>query len=335
MRIALDAMGTDDFPTPDVEGGIAAARELRCTVVLVGDEARLRAELAKHDTSGLGIEVVHAPDIVDMEDKPQDVVRGKPNSSMHIGMGLVESGDCAGFVTCGNTGAAHAIATLGKIRRIRGIHRPALTALVPMRGHPFILADVGANVDCKPEWLVQFAIMGSIYAERVMGRKNPRVALLSNGEEETKGYSLIHETTPLLRTSGLNFVGNIEPKEMAAGMMDVMICDGFVGNIFAKTLEAMGSTIFEAIRDETKISLRAKLGAGLMRPAFRRIYKQLDPFEIGGAPLLGVNGVVIIGHGRSNAHAVKNAVRQAKLAAEGGIINAIKAHLATVSSVIT
>lgn len=332
MRIALDAMGTDDFPGPDVEGGVLAARELGCTVVLVGDEAHLKPELAKHDTTGLSLEIVHASEIVDMEDKPQEVIRGKPNSSMHVGMSLVESGDCAGFVTCGNTGAAHAIATLGKIRRIRGIHRPALTALVPVRGNPFILADVGANVDSRAEWLVQFALMGSIYAERVMGRKNPRVALLSNGEEETKGNSLIQETIPLLRQSGLNFVGNIEPKEMTTGVTDVMICDGFVGNIFAKTLEAMGSNIFEAIRDEVNNSLRAKIGGALMRPAFRRIYKQHDPFEIGGAPLLGVDGVVIIGHGRSNANAVKNAVRQAKMAAEGGIINAIKDGLDTLTT---
>ncbi|PJF41410.1 MAG: phosphate--acyl-ACP acyltransferase [Phototrophicales bacterium] len=331
MRIALDAMGTDNYPAPDVEGAVLAAREFGCTVVLVGDEQRLKTELAHHNTVNLSIEIVHAPEVINMTDKPQDVVRNKPQSSMHIGMELVENGDCEGFVTCGNTGAAHAIATLGKIRRIRGIHRPALTALVPLRGSPFILADVGANVDCRPEWLVQFATMGSIYAERVMNRQNPRIALLSNGEEETKGNHLIQETIPLLRASGLNFIGNVEPKEMAAGVTDVLICDGFVGNIFAKTLEAMGSNIFSAIRYEVEHSIRAKIGALLMKPAFRRIYKQHDPFEIGGAPLLGVNGVVIIGHGRSNANAVKNAIRQAKLAVEGQIIEAIKEHLAKIA----
>lgn len=328
MRIALDAMGSDDYPAPDVEGGIAASREFGCTVVLVGDEAIIKPELAKHDTTGVSIEVVHASEIVDMSDKPQEVIRGKPNSSMHVGMELVEKGDCDGFVSCGNTGAVHAIATLGKIRRIRGIHRPALTALVPVSGNPFILVDVGANVDSKPEWLVQFAIMGSVYAERVMGRKNPRIGLLSNGEEETKGNNLIHEAIPLLQASGLNFVGNVEPTDMVDDVMDVMVTDGFVGNIFAKALEAMGTNIFNGVRSEATRDWRGKLGGLLMRPAFRRIYKQNDPFEIGGAPLLGVNGVVIIGHGRSNATAVKNAVRQAKQAVEGGIIDAIQEYLA-------
>ena len=327
MRIALDAMGTDDHPKPDVEGAIEAVKELDCTVVLIGDQDKLNAELALHADVPKGIEVVHSPQVITMEDKPKEIVRGKPESSMHIGLGLVESGDCDGFVTCGNTGAALAIATVSKVRRIKGIHRPALTSIVPVRGQPFILVDVGANVDCKAEWLVQFAMMASIYAERVLGRKSPRVGLLSNGEEEGKGYSLIHETGPLLQASDLNFIGNVEPKDITRDAMDVMVCDGFVGNIFAKTLEAMAITLFDAIRAEVDEDLRAKVGGLLMRPAFRRVYKSYDPFEIGGAPLLGLNGIVIIGHGRSNANAVKNAIRQAKLAAEGGIIDAIRAGL--------
>lgn len=327
MRIVLDAMGTDNFPKPDVAGAVAAAKDYGCTVVLVGDEATLKAELGRQEHIPDSIEVVHAPQLIFMADKPAEIVKGKPESSMHIGMGLVDSGDCDAFVTCGNTGAALAIATTSKIRRIRGIHRPALTSIVPVRGKPFILADVGANVDCKAEWLLQFAMMASIYAERVIGRPNPRVGLLSNGEEESKGYSLVHETTPLLQESGLNFIGNIEPKDITRDTMDVMICDGFVGNIFAKTLEAMGTTLFDALRAEVDGGLRAKIGGLLMRAAFRRVYKQHDPFEIGGAPLLGLNGVVIIGHGRSNANAVKNAIRQAMSAVEGQIVESIRAKL--------
>lgn len=324
MRIALDAMGTDDYPSPDVAGAVEAAKELGDTIALVGDEDLLKAELSKHKTAGLALEIVHAPQMISMEDRPAEAARTKLESSMHIGMALVESGEADGFVTCGNTGAALAVATLHKIKRIRGVHRPALTSIVPVRGKPFILVDVGANVDSKPEWLLQFAVMGSIYAERVLNRQKPRIALLSLGEEEGKGNALISEASKLLAQSDLNYVGNAEPKEMSTGRTDVLVCDGFVGNIFAKTLEAMGSNLFDAIRDEIDHSLRAKLGGFLMRPAFRRIFRQHDPFEIGGAPLLGVDGVVIIGHGRSNALAVKNAIRQAHQAVEGKIVEAIR-----------
>jgi phosphate acyltransferase len=323
MRIVLDAMGTDDYPVPDVAGAVEAARTYACSIVLTGDEKLLAAELNKHDNAGLDIEIVPSNVLVTMEDKPQEVVRKKAGSSIHVGMELVQNGEADGFVSCGNTGAIHAIGTLGKIRRIRGVYRPALTSIVPVRGKPFILVDVGANVDCKPEWLVQFAIMGSIYAERVLKLPNPRVALLSNGEEETKGYSLTHETTPLLREAGLNFIGNVEPKDSTTGATDVLVCDGFVGNIYAKSLEAMAITLFDAMRDEVANNMRAKIGGALMRPALRRVYSQHDPFEIGGAPLLGLNGIVIVGHGRSNALAVKNAIRQATEAAENGIVDAI------------
>lgn len=324
MRIAVDAMGSDDYPVPDVAGAVTAAREYGCSVILTGDQNLIQAELQKHDHAGLDIDVLHTDVMVTMEDKPQDVVRGKAGSSVHLGMELVQTGEADGFVSCGNTGAVHAIGTLGKIRRIRGVYRPALTSIVPVRGKPFILVDVGANVDCKPEWLLQFAIMGSVYAERVLKRPNPRVALLSNGEEDSKGYSLIHETTPLLRDADLNFIGNVEPKDSTTGATDILVCDGFVGNIYAKSLEAMGSTLFGTMREEVTKSLRAKIGAALMRPVLRSVYRQYDPFEVGGVPLLGLNGVVIVGHGRSNALAVKNAIRQAKEAAENGIVAAIR-----------
>lgn len=324
MRIAVDAMGSDDRPIPDVEGAVAAAREYHDTIILVGDKERIETELAKHDTSGLSIEVVHADEEVLMTDKPSVVARSKPGSSMHVGMQLVKDGKGDAFVTCGNTGAALAIATLRALRRIKGVRRPVLSTLLSFAGKRWILLDIGANADCKADWLEQFALMGSVYAERAMGLENPRVALLSNGEEEGKGNQLIKETDSLLRQGTLNYVGNIEPKELFAGEADVIIMDGFVGNVFIKTMESLAETLFGLIRSEIMHDTRSKLGGMLAKPAFKRVFKQLDPFEIGGAPLLGVNGVVIIGHGRTNALGVKNAIRQARQAVAGQIIDAIR-----------
>lgn len=327
MRIVLDAMGSDNFPAPDVEGAVLAAAEYGETIILVGDETRIKAELNKHNTTGLPIEIVHADQIITMEDKPSEVTRSKPNSSIHVGLGLVDSGQADAFVSCGNTGAVLSIATVQKVRRIRGIHRPALASIVMFRGKAVVLIDLGANVDSRPEWLSQFALMGKIYAELGLGLQNPRVALLSNGEEEGKGYSLIHDTMPLLREMNLNYVGNVEPKEVAKGAADVIVSDGFVGNIFAKTLEAMGSTVFSSVRDSVKGNLRATLGAALMKPTFKKLYKAYDPAEIGGALLLGVNGMVIIGHGRSDAKAVKNAIRQARDAVKADVVQTIRAGI--------
>lgn len=329
MRIALDAMGSDNFPVPDVEGAVAAAKEFGDTIILVGDEKRITPELAKHQTSGISIEIVHAEDIITMDDKPAEVGKTKPHSSMHIGMNLVKDGKADAFVTAGNTGAAMTIATLFTLRRIPGVKRPALSSIIRVVGdRTIIMLDIGANTDSKPEWLVQFGIMGQIYANKVLGSANPRVALLANGEEDTKGNQLIHETSALLRQVDCNFVGNIEPRDMLKGKADVIISDGFVGNIAIKTLEAMGSALFDLIRTEIKADLIALAGGLLAQRAFRRVYKRVDPFEIGGAPLLGVNGVVIIGHGRSNAKAIKNAIRQARLAVSAGIIRSIEDGLA-------
>ena len=324
MRIALDAMGSDSYPVPDVEGAVQAAREFGEPILIVGDENRIKPELAKYDTSGLKLEVIPASDIITMEDKPGVVGKSKPNSSMHVGMNLVKSKDADAFVTAGNTGAAMTIATLFTLRRIKNVKRPALSSIIRvMNGRTIIMLDIGANTDSKPEWLVQFAVMGQIYAQQALGLHNPKVALLSNGEEETKGNQVIHETSELLKTSKMNFVGNIEPKEMLEGSADVIVSDGFVGNIAIKTLEAMGSTLLKLIRQEIKGDLVATLGGLLAQGAFRRVRKQVDPFEIGGAPLLGVDGVVIIGHGRSNAKAIKNAIGQARMAVKGDVIQSI------------
>ncbi len=328
MRIVVDAMGSDNRPQPDVEGAVAAAREYSDTIILVGDQRLIEVELAKHETVGLPVEIVHAEDEITMSDKPSIVARSKPKSSMHIGMNLVKEGKGDAFVTCGNTGAALGIATLKTLRRIPGVMRPALTTLLTIGEYRWILVDIGANADCRPEWLEQFALMGSIYAERAMGHQNPRVALLSNGEEEGKGNILIKEATELLSAGTLNFIGNIEPKELFRGYADVIVTDGFVGNIAIKTLEALGDTLFKLIRAEMMGDTRSKLGGLLARPAFKRVYRQVDPFEVGGAPLLGVNGVVIIGHGRTNAMGVKNAIRQARQAVAGHIIEAIQEGVA-------
>ncbi len=327
MRIVLDAMGSDNNPAPDVEGAIMAAREFGETIILVGDRAKIEAELAHHNTDGLSLEIVHTDQAITMDDKPGVVSRAKPNSSMHVGMRLVKDGQGDAFVTVGNTGAALAIAILQTLKRIPGVHRPALSAIMRHQAGAFIMLDMGANADCKPEWLAQFGVMGSIYAERALGIQNPRVGLLSNGEEAGKGTQLVQEAAELLRQERVNFIGNVEPKEILAGHVDVAVMDGFTGNIMLKTMEAFGKTLFELLRQELMADWRSKIAGLLGKPAFRRVYRQFDPFEIGGVPLLGVNGVVIIGHGRSNSYAIKNAIGQARLAVQGRITETIREGL--------
>jgi glycerol-3-phosphate acyltransferase PlsX len=327
MRIALDAMGSDNHPAPDVGGAVLAAREWKDTILLVGDEARIRPQLAKHDTAGLPLEVVHAQDAVTMEDMPSAVGKSKPNSSMHVGMMLVKEGKADAFVTAGNTGAALSIATLFTLRRIQGVKRPALAGIIRLGDMRVTMLDVGANSDSKPEWLAQFAMMGSAYMQHTFLLDRPRVALLSNGEEEGKGNTLVHEAGALIRELPLNYIGNVEPKDLLVGGADVVVTDGFVGNIAIKTMEAATKAMRDLIRTEIMSGLATKLGGLLARPAFQRVYQQVDPFEVGGAPLLGVNGVVIIGHGRSNDRAIKNAIGQARKAVSGGVIESIKSGL--------
>lgn len=325
MRIVVDAMGSDDRPGPDVAGAILAAREFGETMILVGDQVRLAAELAKHDTAGLSLEVCHAPEEVTMTDKPSEVVKGKPASSLHVGLALMRDGKADALVTAGNTGAVLAIATLRAVGvgRIAGIKRPGLGVVFPIKERPFLI-DSGANADCKPEFLLQFAVMGSIYMERVHHVENPRVGLISNGEEEGKGTELVKEAGALLQASGLNYVGNIEPKEFMRGAADVAVTDGFSGNLIMKTSEAIAKYMSDTIREELMAGPRTIVGGLLARPAFGRVRRQLDPEEVGGAPLLGVNGVVIIGHGRSGAYAIKQAVSQARVVVQSGVVQAIQ-----------
>ncbi len=328
MRIVVDAMGSDNHPAPDVEGAVLAAREFGDTIILVGDQAQIETELARHNTAALNIEVKHASQKVVMADKPGDIVKGKPDSSLHIGLQLVRDGAADAFVSAGNTGAILGVAMLRPVGlgRIPGVKRPALGVMFPTEERP-LLIDNGANADCKPDYLLQFGVMGSLYVERVLERERPRVALISNGEEEGKGNSLIKETIPLLQASNLNYIGNIEPKEFMQGAADVGVVDGFTGNILMKTAEAIASYMNNMIRDELMANPLTVVGGLLAKPAFRRVRQRLNPDEVGGAPLLGVNGVVIIGHGRSSAYAIKQAVSQARRMVTQQVVAAITAGL--------
>lgn len=333
MRIAVDAMGSDAYPVPDVGGAVLAAREWGDEIILVGDRARVEAELARHNTQGLNLTVVHASQVIEMTDKPSISARRKTDSSMHVGMKLVKDGQADGFVSAGNTGAVLAVAVF-TLHRIQGVERPALTAVFRNPVGYSIMADFGANADVlHPEWLVQFGLMASLYAKLGLGIENPRVALLSNGEEEGKGNELVHKATPLMQEQkSFNFVGNMEPKEVLEGKTDVVIHDGFTGNIMGKSLEAAASMVKRMLEQEIRSSPITILGGLLARPAFKRAGKRVDPFEVGGAPLLGVNGVVIVGHGRSNDIAIKNAIRQARQAIQGRIVESIKAELERLSA---
>jgi glycerol-3-phosphate acyltransferase PlsX len=278
MKIVVDAMGSDDHPKPDVAGAVQAAREFGDHIILVGDQAKIEAELASQNTSGLSLEVVHAGQAISMEDKPSQIVKNKPASSMHVGLSLVKDGRAEAFVSAGNTGAILAVAMLRQVGlgRIPGILRPALGVIFPTKQRPMLI-DNGANADCRPEYLVQFGVMGSLYVERMLNIENPRVALISNGEEEGKGNELIKETIPLMATSGLNYVGNIEPKQFMQGAADVGVTDGFTGNLIMKTAESIASYMSGIIRDELMANPISILGGLLTRSAFKRVRGHLNP----------------------------------------------------------
>jgi glycerol-3-phosphate acyltransferase PlsX len=333
-----------------------AARALDCAIVLVGPEPAIRAELAKHATGGLDLAVVDAPEVIGMDEPPAQAVRRRDRSPHVLGLRLVRDGAADAFVSAGHSGATMAGATL-ILGRIRGIERPALASIFPARDRPFLMLDIGATTDCKPEYLLQFAQMGSVYAERALGIPNPRVALLANGEEESKGDRLVQEAHVLLRSSTLHFVGNAEPKDaLVGGTCDVLVCDGFVGNLFIKQAEAVVRLAQELAAAEIRSDLPRRLLPGLLPaglliglgrpglrwgvllgmlgaapallgslliPAVRRFRKKADYRAYGGAPLLGVKGVAIIAHGKSDAAAVMNAIRQAQEAVEHGMVTGI------------
>jgi glycerol-3-phosphate acyltransferase PlsX len=323
-------MGSDKAPKPEIEGAILAARQLGIRVLLVGNEQQVRAELDRHRFAhGLPIEVVHASEVITMEDKVE-AVRAKRDSSMKVGVRLVRDGKASGFVTAGNTGAAMATAktTLGTLP---GVDRPALAAVFPTAlGTGAMLLDVGANVDCKPNNLEEFAVMGEIYFRSIFGTAKPRVGLLSIGEEETKGNELTRESFQLLKELPLKFVGNVEGRDLYNGEVDVIVSDGFVGNVALKTSEGVANLVRATLKEALKATITRQVGALLSRSAFDDFKKRLDHTEYGGAPLLGVRGVCIITHGSSNANAIKNAVRVASEFANSGVNEKIEKGLAAI-----
>lgn len=333
MPIVLDGMGSDNFPDPEIQAAITAASELGEEIILVGNQSILEPKLkaATHET--LPIRLVHAPDMVDMEDKAVESARKKPENSMAIGMNLVKNGEAQAFVTAGNTGAAyfHAVTIL---RRMQGISRPALAVSIPTYKGRCIFLDTGANADCRPEFLVDFALLGSVYAKKILNISNPRIAILSNGEEAGKGNQLVKEAFPLMQNSGLNFIGNVESKEIYGGETDVVVADGFTGNVFIKTSEAVGKLIFTVLKEEISLSLGRKLGYLLAKPAFSKLKKLMDPAEIGAAMLLGVNGYVFIGHGRSDSRALISAIKLASRSIHADLLNEIKSEIQSRPTII-
>jgi glycerol-3-phosphate acyltransferase PlsX len=330
-RIVVDAMGSDNFPIPDVQGAVSAAREYGVEIILVGEAAKIQSVLDLADTGNLPIRVVQASEMLTMNDKGEDLVmkarHKEAQNSMAISLDLLKNGEADAFVTAGNTGAAM-VTSLFRLGRIRGVDRPALAGPFPTAMGICNVVDIGANPDCKPENLLQFAIMGSVYAEKVRGVNQPRVGLISNGEEAGKGSELVKEAYPLLKNANINFIGNVEGKEIFNGHADVAVTDGFTGNVFLKSTEAVAKLLIEKIRESIKGGgPLAMLGGALIRPAMGKVRRMLDPSEEGAAPLLGVTGLVFIGHGRSDALAIKSAVRVAKEAAESKVLDAIKSAI--------
>lgn len=330
-RIVVDAMGSDNHPTPDVIGAVDAAREYGVEIILVGDESRIQPVLDSANPGTLPIRVVHAPEMLTMEDKGVALAlkarRPNAKNSMAIGIDLVKNGEADAFVTMGNTGACLATSYF-RLGVVPGVDLPTLAVAFPSATGSFLLVDLGANPECKAENLLQFAVMGSIYSEKVLGVKNPRIGLVSNGEEEGKGNELVKATTPLLKASSLNYIGCVEGKEVYGGGVDVAVMDGFTGNVFLKTSEAVAKLLTDKIRDTIRGgNLLTKLGGMLIRPAMGSVRKLLDPSEYGAAPLLGSNGLVFIGHGRSDARAVQVAVRVAKEAVEVRLLAGIKSAI--------
>ncbi|MEA3352153.1 MAG: phosphate acyltransferase PlsX [Chloroflexota bacterium] len=322
MRIVLDAMGSDDCPNPEVEGAIQAANTFGDEILLVGDEALVKPLLEPHPK----ITLIHAEDTITMADKGLKLAlkakRKRSKTSMAIGIDLVKNGDGDAFVTAGNTGGALTTAYF-RLGVMKGVERPGLTVLIPVSGGHCAVVDVGANPDCKPKHLLQFAIMGSIYAKNVLNITHPRVGIVSNGEEAGKGNDLVKETYPLLEASDLNFVGNIEAKELFGGEVDVAITDGFTGNVLIKASEAVAKLLVDELKDGLMSSTRTKVGALLAKPAFDNLKQLMDPNETGAAPLLGINGLVFVGHGRSNSQAIFSAIKIARQAVEANLIDAL------------
>lgn len=334
MRVAVDAMGGDNAPVVEVEGAVAACREFGLAVTLVGDRSRLENELSKYAVNGLDIDIFHASEVVGMHDSASDAVRKKRDSSVRRAFELVRDGKACAAVSAGNSGATMA-SGMFVLKRIEGIERPAIAQLFPtLKGQTLVL-DIGGNVDCKPLHLVQFAIMGEVYARYAMGVDSPKVGLLSNGEEDSKGNELTRETNAILRKTSINYCGYIEGRDIFAGAVDVVVCDGFVGNIVLKLSEGLADAAGRMLKREIVKSWISKIGYLFVRGAFGRFKKIVDYTEYGGAPLLGINGVGMICHGGSNVKAVKNAIRFAYEYAKNGVSEHVAEKLSENHSVLT
>jgi len=313
VKIAVDAMGGDYAPSVVVEGVVWAARELDMPLILVGDKTRIEDELAKHEWKGLPISVKHASQVVGMDESPGQAMRRKKDSSIKVCFDLVKSGEAVAVVSAGNSGAAMA-AGIFVLRNLKGVDRPAIAVIMPTKKDPVVVLDAGGNVDCKPVHLVQFAVMGSVYARYILKKNNPKIGLLSNGEEEGKGNELTRETHEVLKDSSfnyLNYLGYVEGRDIFSGDVDVVVCDGFVGNVVLKVTEGVAEALASMLKKEIMASLPAKLGYLLAKGALLNVKKKVDYAEYGGAPLLGIDGTGIISHGASDARAVKNAIKVA------------------------
>ncbi|MDH4161273.1 MAG: phosphate acyltransferase PlsX [Nitrospirota bacterium] len=311
MKIAVDAMGGDFAPRAVVAGAVQAAQEYGVGIILVGLRESIEAELKNHPAAAsLPIEIRNATQVVDMLDSPATVFRRKKDSSIRVANELVKSGEAVAVISAGHTGAAMA-ASLFVLGTIEGVERPAIAMIMPTVKGSSVVLDLGANVDCKPSHLVQFAVMGEVFAKHLLGNPNPRVGLLSIGEEETKGNELTKETYKLLRETTLTFIGNVEGRDVMMGKADVIVCDGFIGNVVLKTAEGVAEAIGAILRENIGSNPLRKAGYILMRPAFQALKRKMDYAEYGGAPLLGINGISIISHGRSSDRAIKNAIRVA------------------------
>ena len=326
MAIILDAMGSDAYPQPEILGAMEAKKEIKDEIILVGND-----QLIKNEMKNLGVgtdefKIINAPEIVEMWEKPVEAAKKKPNNSMAVGIRLIKDGTGDAFVTAGNTGGAmfNGLRVLG---RIKGVQRTPLSVVFPTRKGKCIVLDIGANADCRPDFLVQFAIMGSIYANFISEIENPRVGLLSNGEEAGKGNKLTQDAYKLLEKSSVNFIGNVEPKELFAGEVDVVVTDGFTGNVLVKGSEAISKFMIDILKDSLMASLRTKIGALLAKPAFDQLKSLIDPSEVGAAPLLGLDGLVLVGHGRSDSRAITSSLKLAKQATDSGLVDKMRAGI--------
>jgi phosphate acyltransferase len=326
MPLVLDAMGSDENPVPEIAAAIEYTKKTGNKLYLVGHKDEIFKHCSESDFAGLPIEVVHAEDILEMGEKAVKSAQQKPNNSMAVGLTLVKEGKADAFVTAGNTGAAM-FNSLRKLGRIKGVARPALTPLFPTKDDNCIVLDIGANADCRPEYLQQFAVMGSVYAEIMRGIENPRVGLLNNGEEPGKGNELMRGTYPLLENCGINFIGNVEAKDVYAGKADVVVTDGFTGNMLLKATEGTAKMVMTLIKEAISSNALGLIGGALIKPSLGKLKKKLDPNSIGAAPLLGIDGLSFVGHGRSNSTAIVSALETAQRAVDADLLNKIKDSL--------